>query len=286
MNSSTTVVLIDLDGTIIGDISQQILSYELWKGLKSSCAKYSFDLTDFRDKLKNGLIRPGFESFVKSIKQHLGNVEFFIYTASEKSWAEFVVKQIEITLGIRFNRPIFSRDHCVQQGREYRKSLSYVKKQVTRCINKKLAATAHIQSLLIIDNNNVYSSHDQKFILLCPSYNYRIPENIVSHLKQKCYEEHHQKIHSIMRKYISVALTPTKDYITFQKEFYSYYVYFINAITKSNAKYSKDTFWCNLKDIIITENIHVFNEKTIRILNKYLRKEHTSYHAISNSTPS
>jgi hypothetical protein len=278
MNSFTTVFLIDLDGTIIGDISQQIMSYELWKGLKISSAKYSFDLMEFREKLRNGIIRPGFETFIKTMKQHFGNVEFFVYTASEKSWADFVIKQIEHVTDIRFNRPIFSREHCVQQDREYKKSVSFVKKQISRCISKKFnqQAPVSIKSLLIIDNNNVYGSHDQKYILLCPSYNFRVPENIICNIKQKCYEEHYQKIHSIVRKYVSTPMTPTKDYMLFQKEFYSYYVYFINAIAKSNVKYSKDTFWWVLKDIILTENIQSFNEKNIRMLNRYVRREHAS----------
>lgn len=274
MNNSTTVILIDLDGTIIGDISQQIMSFEIWKGLKNSCEKYIFDLANFRETLKNGMIRPGFDTFLKAMINHFGNIDVFIYTASEKTWAEFVIKQIEIVLGIKFNRPIFSREHCVQQEREYKKSISYVKKQMLRCLVKKYGQQrAHVQSMLIIDNNNVYGSYDQKHLLLCPSYNYRIPENIPASIKQKCYEEHYQKINSILRKYIQTPLTPSRDFWLFQKEFYTYYTYFINAIVKSNSKYMKDNFWNLLKDIVITEDIRVFNEKNIRMLNKHLRRD-------------
>lgn len=276
MESSTTVILIDLDGTIIGDISPQILAFELSKGLKSTCLKYTFDLVDFRDKLSKGIIRPGFDVFIKTMKQHFGNVEFFIYTASERSWAEFIIKQIELVIGFKFNRPIFSRDHCIQHEREYRKSTSYITKQLQRCLHKKYNKNAAIQSFLIIDNNNVYSSNDQKHILLCPSYNYRIPENIVSGIKQKCYEEHFHKIHTIIKRYIQTSFTPSNDYILFQKEFYAYYVYYINAIVKSNGKYSRDKFWYLLKDFIVTENIHVFHEKNVRLLNKYVRREQVS----------
>lgn len=274
MNSSTTVILIDLDGTIIGDISQQIMAFELWKNLKGSCSKYLFDVADFREKLKHGMIRPGFETFLKTMKHHFGNVDVFVYTASEKSWAEFVIKQIESVVGVKFNRPIFSRDSCVQHDREYKKSISFVKKQVMRCINKKYGSNnTNVQSFLIIDNNNVYGSNDQKHLLLCPSYNYRIPENLAASIKQKCYEEHYQKINNVLRKYIQLPLTPSKDYMLFQKEFYTYYIYFINAIAKSNNKYATDNFWVLLKNLIITENIHVFNEKNIRMLNRHLRRE-------------
>jgi hypothetical protein len=277
METFTTVILIDLDGTIIGDISPQIMSFELSKGLKSLCSKYTFDLVDFRDKLSKGIIRPGFDTFIKTIKQHFGNVEFFIYTASEKSWAEFIIKQIETVIGFKFNRPIFSRDHCMQNdSREYRKSTSYIKKQLQRCLHKKYNKHSAVQSILIIDNNNVYSHNDQKHILLCPSYNYRIPENIVLGIKQKCYEEHYHKIHNVLKRYIQTSFTPSKDFILFQREFYTYYVYYLNAIVKSNGKYAKDTFWTLLKNLIVTENIRVFNESNVRLLNKYVRKEQLS----------
>lgn len=274
MNSSTTVILIDLDGTIIGDISQQIISFELWKGLKNSCSKYTFDLADFRDKLKHGMIRPGFDIFLKTIKNHFGNLDVFVYTASEKSWAEFVVKQVETVLGFKFNRPIFSRDNCVQKDREYKKSVSFVKKQMIRSINRKYRSqVTNVQSLLIIDNNNVYGSSDQKHLLLCPSYNYRIPENLACCMKQQCYEENYQKVNNVLRKYIQMPLTPSKDFMLFQKEFYTYYIHFINAISKSNNVYLKDNFWSLLKDILVTEDIRVFNEKNIRLLNRHLRRE-------------
>lgn len=274
MSNSTTVILIDLDGTIIGDISQQIMSFELWKGLKSSCGKYTFDLAEFRNRLKHGLIRPGFETFIKTAKQHFGNVDIFVYTASEKTWAEFVIKQIEIVSGIKFNRPIFTRDHCVQHDREYRKSVSYIKKRMVRCITKKYnSQITNVHSLLIIDNNNVYGNNDQKHLLLCPTYNYRIPENVVSCMKQKCYEDNYQKITSIIRKYIPTPFSSSKDFLLFQKEYYTYYVYYINAISKSNFKYAKDNFWIILKDLLITEDIRQFNEKNIRLLNKHVRRE-------------
>ena len=274
MSKQTTVVLIDLDGTIIGDISPQIVSFELWKTIKHSCSKYSFDLAEFRSKLKKGLIRPGLEVFLKAMKNHFADVEFFIYTASEKTWAEFVIKQIEMVIDFHFNRPIFSRDSCVQQDREYKKSSSFIKKQLTKCLKKRYnAQSISIQSMMIIDNNNVYGTADQKHLLLCPSYNYRVPENIAANLKQSCYEENFQKVHNTLRKYIQGTLTPTRDFILFQKDFYTYYLYFINAINKSNIRYAKDNFWILLKDLIITENITVFNEKNIKMLNKHVRRD-------------
>lgn len=271
MSSSSTVVVIDLDGTIIGDISPQILSYELWKSLRTSKYKYNYDLHDLRDKLHGGLIRHGFGSFIKTLRNYIPNVEFFVYTASEKTWAEFIIKQIESVLQIKFNRPLFSRNHCFKHEKEYRKSTQYIKQGVMKCLRKKTNNKQHVvNSMLIIDNNNVYSSTDHKNLLICPSYNLRIPENICSNISQKCFEENYNVILSSTKKYLPISLSSTRDYYQFQKEFYTYYIQYIDVALKLNAKYSQDTFWSSLKGLIITENIQSFNEKNIKFLQRAL----------------
>lgn len=273
MSSYSTVVVIDLDGTIIGDISPQILSYELWKSLKTSKHKYNYDLQDLKDKLQGGLIRQGFASFIKTLKHNIPNIEFFVYTASEKTWAEFIIKQIESVLQIKFNRPIFSRNHCFKHEKEYRKSTQYIKQGVLKCLRKKHNNKQHVvSSLLIIDNNNVYSTADHRNLLLCPSYNLRIPENICANISQKCFEENHNVILSSAKKYLPINLSMTRDYYQFQKEFYTYYIQYIDVAMKLNARYSQDTFWSSLKGLIITENIQSFNEKNIKFLQRALYK--------------
>lgn len=273
MSNISTVVVIDLDGTIIGDISPQILSYELWKTLKTSKHKYNLDVQQLRDKLQSGLIRQGFGSFIRSLKNHIPSIEFFVYTASEKNWAEFIIKQIEIVLQIKFNRPIFSRNHCFKHEKEYRKSTQYIKQGVLKCLRKKHNNKLHnVSSMLIIDNNNVYNSSDHKHLLICPSYNFRIPENICANINQKCFEENYQVIITSAKKYLPINLSITRDYFQFQKEFYTYYIQYIDVTAKLNSRYIQDTFWNSLKGLIITENIQSFTEKNIKFLQRALYK--------------
>jgi hypothetical protein len=267
------VVLIDLDGTIIGDITPQIISYEVAKVLKKVHAKYSYDMHDLKTKLKNGLVRPYFEAFIKGLQSNNPNVEFFIYTASEKTWAEFIIKQIEQALGIKFNRPILSRSFCINQDKEYKKSLSLVMPTLLKTFKKKYTIPYSkrdlLSNILMIDNNNVYQHNDQKHLLLCPTYNYRIPENIVANIKLDTFKSNHSLLHSILKKYMS--LSNTNDFLTFQKEFYTYYVNYLSSITKSNLRHTNDKFWLHLKDIIISQNIKVFDEKNVRYINTLLR---------------
>lgn len=281
--SSTTVpliIILDLDGTIIGDITPQIMSYELSKALKTvnsnsnKDSKYVFDMTEFKSKLTHGLIRPYFEVFIKSLLNNIANVEFFVYTASEKSWAELMIKNIEQCIGIKFNRPIFSRQYCVSQDKQYKKSLRFIGPTLTRSLKKKygimFSQNDLSSNILIIDNNNVYHSFDQRQLIVCPSYNYRVPENIVCHIKTKMFKAHHVIITSILKRYIPIG--QTHDFNAFQKQFYTYYIAFLEQVIKNNAHYSQDKFWLYLKDVILSQNIRRFDEKSVKFMTNVLRQ--------------
>ncbi len=266
------IIVIDLDGTIIGDITPQIMTYELVKNFKLAGYKFTHDLVDLRSKLKNGLVRPYFEAFISSISKNIP-VEFFIYTASEKSWAELVIRNIELTYNIKFNRPIFARQYCVysEKDREYKKSLSLIRPSILKFLKRKyhISYTKHDleKSIMIIDNTNVYHSNDQKHLIMCPTYNYKVPENIVSFIKHDQYKKHHLIINNSLSKYIS--LINTSDYITFQRDFYRYYLSFIETQMKNNTRYSQDRFWLYLRDIIISKNIRKFDDVSL----KYIRNK-------------
>lgn len=89
------VVVLDLDGTIIGDITPQIVSWEICNDIKSSGGGNFYKPKDLYAKLQGGIIRPYFAEFIKSLKKNIPNIEFFIFTASEKKWAMNIIGYIE-----------------------------------------------------------------------------------------------------------------------------------------------------------------------------------------------
>lgn len=277
--SSPLIIIIDLDGTIIGDISPQIMTFDLSKNFKMAGYKFSHDLADLRSKLKNGLVRPFFAEFISSISKTMP-VEFFVYTASEKSWAELVIKNIEASHNIRFNRPIFSRQYCIysDKDKEYKKSLSLIRPTIIRFLKRKYHITFNKQdlekSIMIVDNTNVYHSNDQKHLLLCPTYNYRIPENLVSFIKLDQYKKHYMIINNTLNKYMS--LSNTSDYTTFERDFYRYYLSFLDTQIKNNMRYSHDRFWMYLRDIIMTKNIRRFDETSLKYIRNKIGLTHRS----------
>jgi hypothetical protein len=267
--TSPLIIVIDLDGTIIGDITPQIMTFDLVKNFKLAGYKFTHDIVDLRSKLKSGLVRPYFERFITSLSKSIP-VEFFIYTASEKTWAELVIKNIEASYDIKFNRPIFARHYCIysEKDREYKKSLSLIRPSIIKFLKKKyhVSFTKHDlqKSIMIVDNTNVYHSNDQKNLLLCPTYNYRVPENVITHIKEEQYKKHYMLINNTLNRYL--PLSHSSSYVTFQKDFYRYYLSFLETQLSNNARYSQDRFWLNLRDIIITKNIRKFDETSIRYI--------------------
>jgi hypothetical protein len=137
-------------------------------------------------------------------------------------------------------------------------------------------------NILIIDNNNVYQPQEHKHLIVCPSYNFRVPENIVCNIKVNSFKTHHTLITSVLKKYIPI--NPTNDYNMFQKDFYLFYVTFLEQVIKNNMRYANDKFWLYLKDVIISQNIQRFDERNVKYIVNVLRHRLGSHSTNVNNT--
>lgn len=271
-------MVLDIDGTVIGDINPQVVVYEIINELKKRREKINMDQQDFITKLKAGIVRPHFESFIKELQAY--GVEFFIYTASEKKWAEFLVKKIEVAYDIKINRPIFTRNHCFYVDKDFKKSLKTVKPMIFRTLKKKypeLTLSDLRENIMVVDNRAVYSTTDNKSIVICPTYNYKIPENIPASLKQNVFSKHYQPIMETLVKY-DIISKPTKYYNNFQKQFYHRYLEDLSTSFKHELH---DHFFKQLKDIVMGKNIRVFDERVISYITKKMNL--TPPHAVVNT---
>ena len=62
------IFIIDIDGTMIGDIKPQVMMYEMNIALKRVDKKINvFNVKEFQNKLRSGIIRPYFSKFIKKI---------------------------------------------------------------------------------------------------------------------------------------------------------------------------------------------------------------------------
>ena len=257
------IFVIDIDGTMIGNCTYQALLYKFILYCKKS--NINININEYIHKIynqDNKLLRPFFIYFMKKIKQYYKNVYFYVYTSSNKDWANKEISFIEKENNIKFNRPIFTRDDCIIIDNLYKKSVLH--------IIKKIKIKGEYQ-LMIIDNLNVYSDMIDN-LLLCPTYNYTIYENLWDYLPIKHYND--LLINEYIKKKINITMPPYNNNINLnQREktlSYKWLYKFNNKINKKNKKDLNDLFWKNLTDYLINNNITEFNKKTIKTINNII----------------
>jgi hypothetical protein len=269
------VVVLDLDGTIIGDITPQIVSWEICNDIKSSGGGNFYKPKDLYAKLQGGIIRPYFAEFIKSLKKNIPNIEFFIFTASEKKWAMNIIGYIEKACNIKFNRPLFTRQHCLLVDSEYKKCIKKISPTIMRSLKKKYNLNDVSQlndQILIVENNDVYQANQRKYNVFCKTYDFKYPENIGAMFDQNEYKKHWQIINKYTSKYCGFA--STSDFFKFQKNFYSYYILTVNQVESRNKIFNNDTFYKFLYKAIIyvvnTKRYNKFDERVIKYINNQL----------------
>ena len=247
---SPLVVVLDLDGTIIGDIRHQITTYDIHTKIKSNGGKMQYNFGDYKSKLKGGIVRPFFCEFVRRLKQEIPSIEFFVYTASEQKWAVHIINQVEKTCSVKFNRPLFTRKDCIISNSSFTKSLAKIKPQITRALKRKYGSVNLENRILVIDNTDVFVKEDQPYQILCETYNFEYPENIGAIVNHADYTKYHHIINKVLAEHLGIFLTGP-NYLNFQNRFYRYYSSILGKAIPTNNEFTKDTFYKNLRRAIV-----------------------------------
>ena len=245
------IFLIDLDGTIHGDCVSQVQEYTLLAKLGARTTNKKFIKGDY----KNGLLRPYFSSFMKTIdiNRRYTNIETFVYTASEKKWAQHVVPVIEDVVNARFNRPIFHRDYCDMQ-KDKHKSILTTKKHIFKSLKNKYDLTSMNDlnnRIYLIDNNDTLIEKD--FLLKCPTYDYIVQVDLLRQLSPEQKMLHHE----LIVKKIMGDKIQSKSVFHMMKIVYKYVFQWYKHASESNEKYRKDDFWKKLSILVHTANDQV-----------------------------
>lgn len=258
------IVLLDLDGTVLGDVTPQVVLYEILDACKRQNVPCKVAMPDLTSRLTTGIVRPYFHKFFQDCQKQ--GVEFFVYTASEKRWAEFIVKQIEKAYSIKINRPIFTRNQCVFIDKDYIKSIQTVRGSILRTLNRKYQGKWKDHDLknkvLIVDNRPVYTQPDLKFMLQCETYNMAVPENLPLLFPPSVFQACASVLFPILQKYYGKAIRPTQNYREFEHQFYSMYLPQLQQAMRP----SQDKFFRRLRKLFILldqKNIHQFTDKVV-----------------------
>ena len=259
------VFILDLDGTIIGDCVYQSEIYKI--ALILNKLKIKIKINDILDEFyneKSKLIRPNFLHFINTISKYYSSCSFYIYTASEKKWAEKEIGIIEKNFNIKFNRPIFTRNDCIEQiideKKVYKKSIESIKRKIK----------VKDPEIIIIDDNSVYIDNMERLIK-CKVYNYKYFCNYWEYIPM-------EKItNKIFINYLSTLieakrLCPISNIQNMKQEMTKYKWLYDKCyhINKNNKKYNQDDFWLNLTNLIIDNKIKIYNNTTFKFIQEVL----------------
>jgi hypothetical protein len=286
MKKLPLIIIFDIDQTIIGNINMQSKEYDLLEFLYNSCKKKGIntkcpyvDLLDMQDELKNGLLRPYVKEFLTFCNNKFKHVEVFFYTNSSYNWTNRVLgKNIEKALGMKINRPFFTRENSISL--DWKKSLVNIYPLITKSLIKKYPLMKNEQNREYILNNRMIFIDD-------------IKDNIFSYTKRQLvctkytYCPYYDIYEKIITKYnIDPKIFNDKDILKYMQD-NNIYIYnkngsvfqankeYINLANMFNAKQSEvsnipDTYF---KDLVAelsnkTVNNDCISDKNIITINK------------------
>jgi hypothetical protein len=259
-NRTPLIIFLDIDGTIVGDVSNKADEWcivkDLNKYIKDNKVRHRriiFNVEKLQKDLIASCLRPGLASFVSTVTAKCGPVEFFIYTASTSEWAKFLIKQIEHIIKVTFNRPIFARPDCViVSGGVLNKSINKVLPAAKKALSKRYTNDAlNNASAILIDNTDVGEKH----MIHCPTYRGKSPitmMNIEAIIMNP-------EVDAIFYRLISQALNifvnteDATDYMTLRDKLYIRKMYSVIASDEINVMLAtpcKDSYWKALGKVL------------------------------------
>ena len=260
------VFLIDLDGTMIGNIQPQVEEYYLIKSInkeirKSNNKQIRYSNSILNEELKKYIIRPKLDKFFKNIKKY-ENIELFVYTASSDDWAKFVIPQIEKVTKFKFNRPLLTRNNIIPNNQKTNiKSINKVKPLVYKSLKKKykLNSINDLKYITLIDNTkNVLI--EKKNLVLCPTYDYIHQIDYLRMIPKD----------TLKKYYILIEKNLGLDHSTNLYEFYAKYYELLNKqfskCSRINKYFLNDIYWIRFSNLLKQNISNISFSQLLRLL--------------------
>lgn len=241
------VILLDLDNTIQGNVLPQLNEYNLIQFLNNKVNTKTKKIVQSRqnvmnDFTKGNLLRPHFKRFIEKMRKRFSNVEFFVYTASENEWANYIVRILEAAIKVKINRKIFTRDDCIidERNGKIMKSISHITPTLFNILKNKYKLYKvnnkyKFKNIWLIDNNYVLYDHEKHHLIKCPDYNHSAIIDQLRCFKKEYIESNYQLIGKFLFNIEFSSLI----------NFYSYYYNFLKKQVDNYQNNVPDKYWKN-----------------------------------------
>jgi hypothetical protein len=266
ITTSPLVLLIDMDGTIIGDATPSACMYELESNVKSRSNKRGLEIYPF----KNTLIRPHIESFLKFVTSEC-NCVCFVYTAAEFHWASKVIACFEKETGVKFSRPIFSRKDCILVNNVYRKSIQHISPKLNAVLRKRKQRLLD-HNVVLIDNSDILLPETDYRRIICPTYEARVPMDVLKRIELQDIRSNANLVAKVLYRY---GFITKSSYKSIDDMLSSYYLSIAKALYEESKNSDKgasgDTFWLDMESIFRTKRVSAFTKETLHHIRKALK---------------
>ena len=259
MTATPLVLLIDMDGTIIGDAAPLACMHELSRNKRLD--SYPFE---------HSLIRPHLESFLKFVHQEY-DCECFIYTAADEKWAAKVINCIEKQTAFKFNRPILSRKDCILVNNVYRKSISHVTPRI-RALLKRRQKLLIDTNIVLIDNNDVLIPSSDYRQIICPTYDARVNMDVLKNIEVVDIKANASALGRILYKYGYITKSSYKSIDELLSSYYLSVARSLHESCKESDKNARDTFWLDMRHIFRSLRVTSFDKETLSHIRKALKE--------------
>lgn len=261
------VFLLDLDGTMQGNIGPQVREYELVSSFRTmeDTRNIHYNEDQLYVDMGRGLIRPQLAKTLIDIKNKHPNVEFFVYTASSDLWANFLLPKIFRYLFKNrqiINPLILSRKDCLPTGM---KSIHKVKPQIKRFLQRqKKYSHSQFNHVFLVDNSYVLHQHEAHLLIHCPTYDYKVMSCPLRNIPPSMLHKHYN---TLSNRILGMSSSGKIDFI--RKYYDSAFKEFVQT-DEINAKHINDNYWPCFRRVFM--RYKTINEDNINHLVQQLKR--------------
>jgi hypothetical protein len=270
------IFVFDIDNTVIGNvrnISNERNLYDMIydnindKALKDKREIAHIKKHNYVEDMKNGLLRPGFEDFIKFCKKKYHPCEFYVFTRSSYEWTHYgLIHNIEKAANMKFNTPYYTReDTLFSRGKSLKIIVEHIqhKYKTTEDLGDKILFIDDVG-----DNTSTYKSRQ----IQCPKYNNFVYRDIYKNLLDIFGPEllSYKYVEDWFLQYsIPYYNGKSKNIMANNEEYYELHKLLVKKETELvNEDAKKDVFFK-----ILIEKLTDISDKTIKKINGIVKEK-------------
>jgi len=271
-NELPVIFVFDMDKTLIGDV-EHLWSYNyLLDFIKDSCRHKRLVGPECKintklwvaDNIPETILRPHLKESLHEIKNIFPTAEFFVFSLGVKEYVHNVIPYIEKQTGIKFNRPLFTReDSSLTPENNYLKDINGYYDIIFKTLSKKYPQCKDVkyqnkiikERTVIIDDTNVWGDDDRW--VQCNAYTYKPVIELDKKMLEIIYKNPEISTYIKSNRYIDTLPSVDITHKSFEEFLLDYHIFMSNlyrSVSDDNKIAAQDQFFISFVKAIKKRN--------------------------------